>query len=49
MDRPLPCHLQILQGAQAGRPSRLQLDVDAQRAIAVSGEVVELGRGRLSL
>ncbi len=49
MQRPLPCALQILQGAQAGRPSRLQLHVDAQGHIAVSGEVIELGGGSVAL
>jgi predicted PhzF superfamily epimerase YddE/YHI9 len=46
---PLPCRLQILQGAQAGRPSRLQLDVDANGQIAVGGDVIELGRGSVTL
>jgi PhzF family phenazine biosynthesis protein len=46
--RPLPCRLQILQGAQAGRPSRLQLQVDAAGQISVGGDVIELGRGSVS-
>jgi PhzF family phenazine biosynthesis protein len=33
----------------AGRPSRLQLDVDADGQISVSGEVIELGRGSVQL
>jgi PhzF family phenazine biosynthesis protein len=49
MARPRPCHLQIAQGAQTGRPSRLWLDVDALGSIAVSGEVVELGCGSLTV
>jgi trans-2,3-dihydro-3-hydroxyanthranilate isomerase len=49
LGRPLPCRVRILQGAQAGRPSRLQLDVDGSGRIAVSGEVVELGQGSVTL
>jgi predicted PhzF superfamily epimerase YddE/YHI9 len=49
LQRPLPWQLQILQGVQAARPSRLQLDVDADGQISVSGEVIELGRGSVQL
>lgn len=49
LQRPRPCRLQILQGAQTGRPSRLQLDVDAAGQIAVGGDVIELGRGSVTL
>jgi PhzF family phenazine biosynthesis protein len=49
MARTLPCHLQIAQGAQTGRPSRLQLDVDTAGRIAVGGDVIELGCGTVAL
>jgi PhzF family phenazine biosynthesis protein len=49
LQRPRPCRVQILQGVQTGRPSRLHLDVNADGRITVGGEVVELGRGRLEL
>jgi len=41
--------LQILQGAQTGRPSRLHLDVASDGDITVGGEAVELGCGTLEL
>ncbi len=49
MGRTLPCEYEIAQGEYAGRPSALRLRVDASRQIAVSGEVIELGRGTISL
>lgn len=49
MARPRPCHLQIDQGAQTGRPSRLLLDVDADGRISVGGDVIELGQGSVTL
>ncbi len=42
---PLPARRRVRQGALAGRPSILELEVDAERRIRVTGEVVELGRG----
>jgi PhzF family phenazine biosynthesis protein len=45
----LPARRVVSQGAQAGRPSRLLLEVDEARRIHVTGEVVELGRGWLEL
>jgi PhzF family phenazine biosynthesis protein len=45
----LPAHAVIDQGAQVGRPSRLELAVDEQKQIFVTGEVVELGGGTLVL
>ena len=45
----LPLKRRLYQGEQAGRPSSLTLDVDAARAIRVSGEVIELGRGSIEL
>ena len=49
MGRVLPCELEISQGEYAGRPSSLRLRVDAERRIFVSGDVIELGRGTISL
>jgi len=49
MQRSLPCRFEIAQGAQAGRPSTLYLEVDARGRILVSGEVLELGRGTIML
>ena len=45
----LPQTLTLDQGAAVGRPCRLGLAVDAQRDIRVSGRVIELGRGTLTL
>jgi PhzF family phenazine biosynthesis protein len=45
----LPARRTVAQGAQAGRPSRLLLEVDAERAVRVTGEVIELGRGTIRL
>ena len=39
----------VFQGEKVGRPSTLLLDVDAAGGIFVGGEVVELGRGTLTL
>jgi len=44
----LPQRLALDQGAAVGRPCRLGLAVDADRAIRVSGRVVELGRGTVT-
>ena len=49
LGRELPCRFEISQGEQAERPSVLYLDVTADRQIRVSGDVVELGRGTLTL
>lgn len=48
-ERALPCQLQISQGEYVARPSTLFLHVDAERRVFVSGDVVELARGTLSL
>lgn len=48
-NRTLPCSFEISQGEYVARPSTLFLDVDAQRRIFVSGDVVELGRGTLKI
>lgn len=42
-----PLRVAVRQGAQVGRPSRLLLEVDAEGAIQVSGEVVALGGGTI--
>jgi PhzF family phenazine biosynthesis protein len=49
MQRRLPLKLQISQGEQAGRPSHLFLEVNEQREIYVGGDVLEIGRGTISL
>jgi PhzF family phenazine biosynthesis protein len=41
----VPLQRSIAQGAEAGRPSTLQLRIDGERQVFVAGEVVELGRG----
>jgi PhzF family phenazine biosynthesis protein len=48
-DQPLPVSYEISQGEFVGRPSTLFLNVDSQRRILVSGDVIELGRGTLQL
>jgi PhzF family phenazine biosynthesis protein len=49
MGRSLPATLQLRQGREVQRPSLLQLEIGADRAIRVSGEVVELGQGSVAL
>jgi PhzF family phenazine biosynthesis protein len=49
MSRDLPCKLLISQGELVERPSNLYLDVGADRQIRVGGEVIELGRGTITL
>jgi trans-2,3-dihydro-3-hydroxyanthranilate isomerase len=49
MERQRPCRFEIAQGEQADRPSILYLDVDADQRIRVSGDVVELGRGTITI
>lgn len=44
-----PQALTVDQGAAVGRPCRLGLEVDADGRIFVSGRVIELGRGTISL
>ena len=46
---PLPQRLVVDQGEATGRPCRLGLEVTADRRIRVSGRVVELARGTLTL
>jgi trans-2,3-dihydro-3-hydroxyanthranilate isomerase len=45
----LPMAATLRQGEAVGRPSRLGLRVSAERAIYVTGAVVEIGRGTLTL
>jgi trans-2,3-dihydro-3-hydroxyanthranilate isomerase len=45
----LPVHLSVQQGEQIGRPCRLDLRVDEERRIFVTGKVLELGRGEIEL
>jgi PhzF family phenazine biosynthesis protein len=47
--RTLPLQRQISQGEYVGRPSSLHLEVTAERHILVSGEVIELGRGTVTV
>jgi len=47
--RDLPCRFEIAQGEQADRPSMLYLDVESDGRSRVSGDVVELGRGTITL
>ena len=46
---PLPLAVRVLQGDQVGRPCRLGLSVDKDKRIFVSGRVVALGRGEITL
>jgi PhzF family phenazine biosynthesis protein len=48
-DRPLPLHCEISQGEMAGRPSSLYLEVDIDRRIGVSGDVIEIAAGAVRL
>lgn len=45
----LPVTMELRQGEAVGRPSRLGLQVSAERAISVRGLVIELGGGRFDL
>jgi len=47
--RTLPCEFEISQGEYTGRPSALRLRVEDERNVLVSGEVIELGRGSITL
>jgi PhzF family phenazine biosynthesis protein len=47
--RTLPCEFDITQGEYTGRPAALRLRVDEERNVLVSGDVVELGRGSITL
>ena len=45
----LPQRIALSQGEQVARPCRLDLEVTADRRILVSGRVIELGRGVVTL
>jgi trans-2,3-dihydro-3-hydroxyanthranilate isomerase len=47
--RTLPVHMQISQGEYAARPSDLFLEVSAERQILVGGDVLEIGKGAITL
>jgi trans-2,3-dihydro-3-hydroxyanthranilate isomerase len=49
LGRTLPCSFEIAQGEYVGRPSTLQLEVDAARRILVGGDVIEIGTGVVKL
>jgi PhzF family phenazine biosynthesis protein len=49
VQRTLPIQLQISQGEFAGRPSTLFLDVNNERQVFVGGDVLEIGRGTITL
>jgi len=46
---PLPLRLEVRQGEAVKRPSLLHLEVDAAKQVFVSGRVIELGRGTVTL
>jgi trans-2,3-dihydro-3-hydroxyanthranilate isomerase len=46
---PIPVTLEVWQGEAVKRPSILHLEVDVAKQVFVSGHVVELGRGSLTL
>jgi trans-2,3-dihydro-3-hydroxyanthranilate isomerase len=45
----LPAAIEISQGEYAQRPSTLYLNIDAEQRIFVGGDVVELGRGSVTI
>jgi len=47
--KPLPQRMTLVQGEAVGRRCELGLDVDEAGTIHVSGRVIELGRGTISL
>jgi PhzF family phenazine biosynthesis protein len=49
MQQPLPLRYEISQGEMTGRPSTLYLEVASDRHIRVSGDVVDLGAGTITL
>jgi trans-2,3-dihydro-3-hydroxyanthranilate isomerase len=49
MQRPLPARIEIAQGELVARPSSLYLEVTAEHRIRVGGDVIEIGRGSVSL
>ncbi|HEY1891461.1 MAG TPA: PhzF family phenazine biosynthesis protein [Steroidobacteraceae bacterium] len=49
LERQRPCRFEIAQGEQTGRPSILYLDVESDSRIRVSGDVIELGQGSITI
>jgi trans-2,3-dihydro-3-hydroxyanthranilate isomerase len=49
MKRALPVKIEISQGASVDRPSTLFLDVSRERQVFVGGDVLEIGRGSVTL
>jgi PhzF family phenazine biosynthesis protein len=49
MKRALPVQLQISQGEFVRRPSTLFLDVNSEAQVFVGGDVLEIGRGSITL
>jgi PhzF family phenazine biosynthesis protein len=49
MKRTLPVQLQISQGEFVSRPSTLLLDVNREAQVLVGGDVLEIGRGSVTL
>jgi PhzF family phenazine biosynthesis protein len=49
MKRTLPVQLQISQGEFVSRPSTLFLDVNREAQVFVGGDVLEIGRGSITL
>ena len=49
MQARLPVQLQISQGEFVGRPSTLFLDVNRESQVFVGGDVMEIGRGSITL
>jgi len=49
MKRQLPLRIEISQGEMIGRPSSLYLDVGLDRHIKVSGDVLEIATGAVTL
>jgi trans-2,3-dihydro-3-hydroxyanthranilate isomerase len=49
MKQTLPVQVQISQGEFAGRPSTLFLEVNPQAQVFVGGDVLEIGRGTITL
>jgi trans-2,3-dihydro-3-hydroxyanthranilate isomerase len=49
MGRRPPLEFEISQGEFVGRPSTLQLEVNADKEVFVGGDVIEIGSGQLIL
>jgi trans-2,3-dihydro-3-hydroxyanthranilate isomerase len=49
MEWALPLRVEISQGESVRRPSSLYLDIDTERHIRVGGDVIEIGRGAVTL